>query len=195
MLARRVMTVSACARSRRRGAAAVEFATFLPILVAMMAGLWEVGRMTEVSVVMWNSAREAARDASLGEDNLQAVTSNLLTYLQGAEPTAFGSGHSTSIIAPVVTLPANTQGYTCWDNTTNKELFTMTFTDLTQTGVTDPTTMSQLDLYQIGVQVPYKSISISPLAQITGASRLSVTVTWASLVDSPFQIPPSLPAN
>jgi Flp pilus assembly protein TadG len=195
MLAKRVMRVSTCTRARRRGAAAVEFAVFLPVITMMMAGLWEVGRITEVSVVMWNSAREAARDASLGEDNLQAVTSNLLTYLQGAEPTAFGGGHQTSIIAPVITLPANTQGYTCWDNTTNKELFTMTFTDLTNTGVTDPTTMSQLDLYQIGVQVPYKSISLSPLQQITGASRLSVTVTWASLVDSPFQIPPSLPAN
>ncbi len=115
--------------------------------------------MTEVRQVMWNSAREAARDASLGQDNLQTVASNLLTYLQGAEPTAFGSGHSTSMIAPVVTLPANTTGYTCWDNTTNKELFTMTFTDLTKTSVTDPTAMSQLDLYQIGVQVPYTSIA------------------------------------
>jgi Flp pilus assembly protein TadG len=195
MLASRVVTVSAYARAHRRGVAAVELAVSLPVMVMMMAGLWEVGRMTEVSVVMWNSAREAARDASLGEDNLQTVTSNLLAYLQGAEPTAFGSGHQTSIIAPVVTLPANTQGYTCWDNTTNRELFTMTFTDLTQPGVTDPTTMSQLDLYQIGVQVPYRSISISPLAQITGGSRLSVTVTWASMIDSPFQIPPSLPAN
>ncbi len=195
MLAKRVTRVSADETVRPRGIAAVEFAAFLPIMLTMMAGLWEVGRMTEVSVVMWNSAREAARDASLGQDNLQAVTSNLLTYLQGAEPTAFGNGHSTSIIAPVVTMPANTSGYTCWDNTTNKELFTMTFTDLTQTGVTDPTAMSQLDLYQIGVQVPYKSISISPLKQITGGSRLSVTVTWVSMVDSPFQIPASLPAN
>ena len=76
---------------------------------------------------MWNAGREAARDASLGQDNLQAVATNLLTYLQGAEQTAFGQGHSTSMIAPVVTLPANTTGYTCWDNTANKELFTMTF--------------------------------------------------------------------
>jgi Flp pilus assembly protein TadG len=182
-------------RNRRAGAAAAEFAVCLPLLCLMLTGLWEVGRMTEVSEVMWNSAREAARDASIGEDNLQTVTSNLITYLQNAEPTAFGSGHQTSLITPVVTLPANTTGYTCWDNTANRELFTMTFTDVTQPSVSDPTNMSQLDVYQIGVQVPYSSIRISPLAQVTNLSRLSVTVVWTSMVDTPFQITPVLPAE
>ena len=135
----------AAAKDRRHGAAAVEFAVCLPLMCLILLGLWEVGRITEVQEVMWNSAREAARDASLGQDNLQTVAANLLTYLQGAEPTAFGQGHSTTMIAPVVTLPANTYGYTCWDNTANQELFTMTFTDLTNTSVTDPTAMSQLD--------------------------------------------------
>ena len=144
---------------------------------------------------MWNSAREAARDASLGQDNLQAVAANLLIYLQNAEPSAFGQGHQTALIAPVISLPANTTGYTCWDNTANKELYTMTFTDLTQPTVTDPTGMTQLDVYQIGVQVPYSSIRLSPVAQVTNMSRLSVTVVWASMVDSPFQITPYLPAE
>lgn len=167
----------------------------LPIVLTIMAGLWEVGRITEVQQIIWNGTREAARDASLGEDNLQTIGSSLLTYLQNAERTTFGQGHSTSMISPVVTLPANTTGYTCWDNTANQEIFTITFTDLTNTTVTDPTDMSQLDLYQIGVQVPYKSIAISPLAQITGMTRSTATVAWASMVDSPFQIAPLLPAE
>jgi hypothetical protein len=98
-------------------------------------------------------------------------------------------------MAPVISLPANTTGYTCWDSTANRELFTITFTDLTQPSVTDPTLMSQLDVFQIGVQVPYSSIRLSPVAQVTNMSRLSVTVTWASMVDSPFQITPYLPAE
>ena len=179
----------------RPGVAAVEFAVCMPLMCLILTGLLEVGRITEVSQVMWNSAREAARDASIGDDNLQTVTTNLLTYLQNAEPTAFGTGHSTSLIAPVITLPANTTGYTCWDNTANRELFTMTFTDATQPSVTDPTDMAQLDVYQIGVQVPYNSIRLSPLAQVTGLNRLSVTVVWASMVDTPFQITPILPAQ
>ena len=185
----------AAAKDRRHGTASVEFAVCLPLMCLVLTGLWEVGRITQVSEVMWNSAREAARDASLGQDNLQTVTTNLLTYLQSAEPTAFGQGHQTTVEAPVISLPANTTGYTCWDSTANRELFTMTFTDLTQPSVTDPTGMSQLDVYQIGVQVPYSSIRLSPLAQVTSVSRLSVTVVWASMVDSPFQITPYLPAE
>jgi Flp pilus assembly protein TadG len=195
MLARRLNRSSFAGQGRRDGTAAVECACCLPLLVLIMTGLWQVGRFTEVQQVMWNGGREAARDASLGQDNLEAVATNLLTYLQGAEQTAFGRGHSTSMIAPVVTLPANTTGYTCWDNTANKELFTMTFTDMTNPSVTDPTGMTQLDLYQIGVQVPFSSISWSPVTQIGGMTRLKVTVVWTSLVDTPFQIAPDLPAQ
>ncbi len=179
----------------RRGVAAVEFAVSLPLLVLILSGLWEVSRIVQITQIMSNAARESARDASLGQDSLNSIATNLLGYLQGASQTGFGQSHSTSIIAPVVTLAANTTGYTCWDNTAGCELFTVTFTDLTSPTVTDPTGMSQLDLYQIGLQVPYKSIAISPLTQVTGMSRLSVTVTWASMIDSPFQIPTSLPAE
>ena len=90
MLARRATTGWAGARIRRHGTAAVEFAFCMPLLLTIMAGLWEVGRIIEVQQVMWNSAREAARDASLGQSNLTTVANNLLTYLQSAEPTAFG---------------------------------------------------------------------------------------------------------
>ena len=173
----------------------MEFACCLPVMMLILTGLWEVGRVMEVQTVMMNSAREAARDASLGQDNLQAVANNLLSYLQGAEPTAFGAGHQTSIIAPVISLPANTVGYTCWDNTANRELFTITFSDLTDPSDTDPTLMSQLDLYKIGVLVPFNSISWSSIVPVDGATRLSVFVIWASLVDSPFQIAPNLPAQ
>ena len=195
MITRRGATTPGSAKFRRRCAAAVEFAVCSPLLVLLLLGLWEIGRITEVGNVMWNSAREGARDASLGQANLQAVASNLLLYLQGAEPTAFAQGHTTSMISPVVSLPANTQGYTCWDNTANRELFTMTFTDVTKPSVADPTGMSQLDIYQIGVQVPYNNIGWLPTAQITGTTRIYVSVDWASLVDSPFQIAPNLPAQ
>ncbi len=183
------------AMDRRRGTASVELAVCLPLMLLVLTGLWEVGRITQVAEVMWNSAREAARDASLGQDKLNIVTTNLLTYLQSAEPSAFGQGDTTSLIAPVISLPSNTYGYTCWDSTANRELFTMTFTDVTQPSVTDPTGMTQLDVYQIGVSVPYSSIRLSPVAQVTNMSRLSVNVVWASMIDSPFQITPYLPAE
>jgi Flp pilus assembly protein TadG len=173
----------------------MEFACCLPLMVLILTGLWEVGRIMQVQTVMMNSAREAARDSSIGQDSLAAVAGNLLTYLQSAEPSAFGVGHSTSLISPVVTMPANTTGYTVWDSTANQELFTMTFSDLTNTSISDPTLMSQLDVFTIGVQVPYNSIKWSSLVPVNGANRLTVSVTWASMVDSPFQIAPNLPAQ
>jgi TadE-like protein len=164
-------------------------------MMMILTGLWQLGRIVQVQEVMMNSAREAARDASLGQDSLLTVANNLLTYLQSADPSAFGAGHGTAMIAPVVGLPANTVGYTCWDNTVNRELFTISFSDLTDPSDTDPTRMSQLDLYQVGVQVPFSSVSWSSVVPIQGASRLSTSVVWASTVDSPFQIAPYLPAQ
>ena len=195
MLARNVRTVVAGARGRRHGGAAVEMACCLPLLLLLLTGMWQIGRITEVQQIAWNSAREAARDASLGQDSLQTVATNLLSYLQGAEQTAFGKGHSTSLIAPVISLPANTTGYTCWDNTANRELFTMTFSDLTNTTVNDPSLMSQLDLFQISVQVPYASIQLDSVVPIANTTRLSVSVVWASMVDAPISIAPNLPAQ
>jgi TadE-like protein len=195
MLLKNLKAGSAGKPPRHHGVAALEFAVCLPLLFTILFGLWEVGRMTEVQNVAWNSAREGARDASLGQSNLLTVANNVQLYLQSAEPTAFGNGHSTSMISPVVTLPANTYGYTCWDNTANRELFTLTFTDITNPSVTDPTLMSQLDLYQIGIQYPYATIGWLPVAKVTGKTRLYVTVEWASLVDSPFSIAPYLPAQ
>jgi len=74
--------------------------------MALLLGLWEVGRIAQVSNVMWNGTREAARDASLGQDNLQTVATNLVSYLQGALPNAFNPSHSTSLQTPTITLPA-----------------------------------------------------------------------------------------
>ena len=183
--------------ARRRGAAAVEFAICAVPMFLLLIGLWEVGRMVEVQQVVWTSAREAARDASLGQDNLQTVATNLAFYLQNAEPNAFAKGHTTSITAPTITLPANTYGYTCWDTTANpnKELFTVTFADMTNSAITDPTAMAQLDRYEMTVQVPYATIGWSSIPRITGIARLQATVDWVSMVDSPFQITPSLPAQ
>src|SRR5690242_3626631 len=83
-------------RRDRPDAAAVEFALCLPLMLLLLFVLWEVGRIVEVSNVMSNATREAAREASLPQDDLPIIAGNTLAYLQAAEPTAFGQGHSTN---------------------------------------------------------------------------------------------------
>jgi Flp pilus assembly protein TadG len=126
----------------------VEFALYLPLIILLLFGLWEVGRFAQVPNVMSNCAGEAARDSSLSQDTLQTAASNLLTYLQSELPNAFNPSHSTSFFPATITLLANTTGYTCWDNMTNQELFTVTYTDSNEPSATDPTEKQKLNVYQ-----------------------------------------------
>ncbi len=76
--------------SRRRGAAAVEFAVLVSIiLVPVLLGMWEVGRMVEAQQLLHNAAREGARRAASGKMTNSEVTTVVLQYLQNAGlPTA-----------------------------------------------------------------------------------------------------------
>lgn len=195
MLAKPSRGLSTGAVSSRKGSAAVEFCVCLPLLATLVLGVIEVGRMVEVQQVVYNSTREGARDASMGQANLSAVAQNITLYLQAAEPGAFGSGDSTSVISPVITVTAPNYGYTVWDNTANRELFTVVFTDITNSSITDPTGMSQLDVYSITVSYPVSGISWLPVTSVAGVTRLSATMTWACMVDSPYSISPYLPAQ
>src|SRR5881227_655267 len=46
---------------RRRGVAAVEFAVVLPLLLTLLVGIWELGRIINVQITLNNAARDAAR--------------------------------------------------------------------------------------------------------------------------------------
>jgi Flp pilus assembly protein TadG len=50
----------------RRAVAAVELALLSPLLVALLLGIWEVGRLIQVNQILSNAAREGGRQASTG---------------------------------------------------------------------------------------------------------------------------------
>jgi Flp pilus assembly protein TadG len=70
-------------RPQRRAVAAVEFAMILPVILTLLLGIWEVGRMIEIQQILYNAAREGGRQAASGElTNAQvqdAVTDSLQT--------------------------------------------------------------------------------------------------------------------
>ena len=74
---------------RSRGAAAVEFALVLPILVALLFGIIEFGRIYNAKLTLANAAREAARDYVItGDENLiEAFVASLDTSLTDVDVT------------------------------------------------------------------------------------------------------------
>ncbi|WP_458115440.1 TadE/TadG family type IV pilus assembly protein [Arthrobacter sp. D2-10] len=57
---------------RERGAAAVEFAILLPVLLLLLLGIMELGRAYNVQMTLTNSAREGVRVMALADDQSQA---------------------------------------------------------------------------------------------------------------------------
>jgi hypothetical protein len=68
----------------RRGAAAAEFAVVSPLLLVLVLGLWEVGRMTEAEQVLNNAVREGARQGSTGKKSAAEVQNTVINYITAA---------------------------------------------------------------------------------------------------------------
>jgi Flp pilus assembly protein TadG len=107
-----MMTVRAKSRPRR-GAAAVEFALLSPLLLVLLLGLWEVGRMVEAQQVINNAAREGARQGSSGKKSAAEVQAAVTNYIAA-------SGFDTTGI--VVTITNVTTGQTNADPRTYSHL-------------------------------------------------------------------------
>jgi Flp pilus assembly protein TadG len=69
---------------RQRGAAAVELALLIPLILALLLGTWETGRLIEVNQILDNAAREGARQASTGQLTNSQVQQVVVNYLQHA---------------------------------------------------------------------------------------------------------------
>lgn len=143
-------------RVGRRGAAAVELALTLPLIVAILAGMWEVGRVVEVQQILANAAREAGRQAATGQYTNAQVQQTALSYLK------FG---------------LNDTGGTQTANAT------VTVVNLNAPG-TDVSAATTLDPIQVTVNVPFSDVRWIALSLVTTPSTvLSSQATWVSLKD------------
>lgn len=120
----------------RRGVAAVEFAIVASLLVPLLLGIWEVGRLVQVQQQTHNAVREAGRQASTGTRTAAQVEAAALSYLTRAgintagatvalvnltdgaraEPTAANQMDRFRI---TLTLPFNNVRWVLADQTTN----------------------------------------------------------------------------
>src|SRR5688572_29508722 len=65
----------------RHGAAAVELAVCLPLLLIVLIGLWEVGRMVQAQQLIANAAREGGRMAAAGQKDDATIKQYVANYL------------------------------------------------------------------------------------------------------------------
>jgi len=160
-------------RASRSGVVAVEAAVVLPVLLILMFGIWEVGRLVQVSQILNNAAREGARLGAGGYVNGTEVTSAMVTtavrdYLAAAGlPAAASSGAQ-------VTLQCNASP--SW---------------------TDPSEALPLDHFDVTVTIPagaaFESTRWTLLTPLTTANQMSSTVSWRSLNNTEIVVDTALP--
>jgi Flp pilus assembly protein TadG len=158
---------------RRRGSAVVEAVFIMPIMLTLMLGVWEVGRMIQISQILENAAREGARVAAGGYVNGTAVTvstvqTEVQNYLTAAGlPSAAATGAQTSLTCLATPV---------W---------------------TDPYSALPLDPFTVTVTIPsgtaFNSLRWNLLNKITNVSQLSTTVYWQSANNSQVTVSTTLP--
>ncbi len=83
-VARKVCDPGRSKRNRRRGAAVVEFAIVAPLLLTLLFGMLEVGRLVMVQQILTNASREGARRGILEQATATDVQSTVEAYLTNA---------------------------------------------------------------------------------------------------------------
>lgn len=76
----------------RSATAAVELAVCLPMLLIVLTGIWEVGRMVQVQNVVWNCAREGGRQAAAGLNSNATTVQYMVNYLNANGLTGVTTG-------------------------------------------------------------------------------------------------------
>lgn len=158
---------------KRRGVAAVEAAVVLPVLIVIMFGVWEVGRMIQVKQILTNAAREGARTASGAYINgapvtVSTVQTSVRNYLRSAGlPTAAVNGAAIELI---------NRSNNTWTN---------------------PSDASPLDSFDVKVTIPegapYESLRMGTFNRLTNVRQIAATVNWQSSSDTLIVVSNTLP--
>ncbi|MBL9123838.1 MAG: pilus assembly protein [Planctomycetaceae bacterium] len=151
----------------------MEAAAVMPVLIIVMFGIWEVGRLIQIKQVLTNAAREGARTASGAYVNGTPVTVNTVqsavkNYLTSAGmPTAAVNGATIELI---------NQSPNSWTN---------------------PSDAKPLDSFDVKITIPegtaFESLKLGAFKRLTNVRSMSVTVNWQSASDSLIVVGNDLP--
>jgi Flp pilus assembly protein TadG len=150
--------------TRRRGAATVELALSVSLLLfPMTVGLLEVGRLSEVQMIMNNAVREGARQGCAGQMTDTQCISVVRLYLSNEGlPITNANVTVTNLGFPGNPTPVNN----------------------------NPQNATDLDQIQVTLTLPYADVSWFNLhLATTSTTVMSATATWSSCKDRAYPVP------
>jgi TadE-like protein len=170
---------------RRRGVAVVEFAVVLPLLLLLLVGIWELGRIIHVQIVLNNAARDGARLAA--QANIVNTTgSNTQIHFKTGTPNVDGAIRQYLLAAGIT------------DHT--GLVIQLQFMEPAAGGGGPPQPDLDADPYigvknqrfRVMVSIPYDNVRWTSLTLIN-PSTLTAETYWQCLVDDPFTVNTNLP--
>lgn len=174
------MRIRSTSAGRRRGVAAVEFAFVLPLLLMLLIGLWELGRIIHVQVILNNAVRDGAR---LGAQANIINTSGDYTRIKynTGTPNIDGAVRAYLQAAGITDLTGLVIEFQFVEAPSGGGLATA-----------DPYTGVKNQRFRVRVTLPYDNVRWTTLTLIN-PTTLSAETYWQCFVDDPFTINTTLP--
>lgn len=167
----------------RRGVAAVELAVVSPLLVLLLMGTWEVGRLVQVHQILFNAAREGARVAAQGQIiNLTGQYTQI--NVNTGTPNVYDTVQNTLSAAGINT------------STFDSSKVQFTFLDSSGNPVATPTQPwegTKGQRFRVTAVLPYDAFRWSQL-NLLNITQINVSVDWVSMIDDPFTVNVNLPS-
>ena len=100
------MIAKQSAQNRKGGIVVVEFAVVTSfVLLPLLLGIWELGRILELQQVLTNAAREGGRAASAGQMTSSQIQTVITNYITNNNPNILISTGNLTIVINDVTTP------------------------------------------------------------------------------------------
>ncbi|MFL5341620.1 MAG: TadE/TadG family type IV pilus assembly protein [Gemmataceae bacterium] len=190
---------------RRPAIAATELAVMAPFLVALLLGVWEVGRYLSVQNTLDNAAREGGRLAASGgyfssnsfndaagttislpppsANSACEVQKRLLLYLKVA-------GINTTGATVTVKNAGTASNPKSWSYTYNQA------GTITGSGLDPSAAADQLDQLTVTVTLPYSNVAWTPTSMFFKKDTvMSSSVFWQSVADIPLSVSTNIPTK
>ena len=170
--------------ARRAGAASTEAALVLSVIVVpLMIGVWEIGRLVYAQQVVANAAREGCRLAAQGRTiNGQSTT---IEILEGSKATPLPSTPNVWDTVYQAIVTGGLKGVPRADIDINFDFIDGTATRQPYEGLKG-------ERFRVTVNVPFAKVRWINLG-LVNPTDVYFQADWRMLVDDPFVVNPSMP--